>query len=409
MDSGGGTGGGSRPFLTLDDLELEGRRVLLRSDLNVPLRGGRVADDFRIRAAAPAVGRLREAGAAVVVCSHLGRPGGRVEEGLRLAPAAEALAAVGGFPVESARDVVGADAARLVDAARPGDVVLLENTRFHPGETADDPALAAALAEGVDLFVLDAFGSAHRAHASTSGVAARLRSAAGPLLVEELEAFRVLTEDPPRPFVVVLGGAKVSDKLPLIEALLPRVDAMLVGGGMCFSLLAARGCEVGLSPVEPDHLEPLRELMAGEAGERIVLPVDAAAADRFAPDAACSVVGVESIGKGRTGLDIGPRTAERFAEVIAGAGSVFWNGPMGVFEWERFRAGTAAVAEAMASSEAFSAVGGGDSAAALRLLGLEEGVTHLSTGGGAGLELLQGRTLPGVAALEKWTRRPPKP
>ena len=409
MDGGGGAGGGLRSFLTLDDLEPEGRRVLLRSDLNVPLRGGKVADDFRIRAAAPAVGRLREAGAAVVVCSHLGRPGGRVEEGLRLAPAAEALAAVGGFPVECARDLAGADAARLVDAARPGDVVLLENTRFHPGEAANDPALAAALAEGMDLFVLDAFGSAHRAHASTAGVAARLRSAAGPLLVEELEAFRVLMEDPPRPFVVVLGGAKVSDKLPLIEALLPRVDAMLIGGGMCFSLLAARGCEVGLSLVEPDHLESLRELMAGEAGQRIALPVDAAAADRFAPDAAFSAVDVESIGEGRMGLDIGPRTAERFAEVIAGAGSVFWNGPMGVFEWERFRAGTAAVAEAIASSEAFSAAGGGDSAAALRLLGLEGGVTHLSTGGGAGLELLQGRTLPGVAALERWARRPPKP
>lgn len=409
MPGGGGMGGGLRSFLTLDDLELEGRRVLLRSDLNVPLRNGKVADDFRIRAAAPTVGRLREAGAAVAVCSHLGRPGGRVDEGLRLAPAAEALAEAGGFPVEYARDVAGPDAARLVDAVRPGGVVLLENTRFHPGEAANDPALAAALAEGMDLFVLDAFGSAHRAHASTAGVAAHLRSAAGPLLTAELEAFRVLTEDPPRPYAVVLGGAKVSDKLPLIEALLPRVDAMLIGGGMCFSLLAARGLEVGSSLVEPDHLEPLRGLLAGEAGERIILPVDAAAADRFAPDAGCSVVDVESIGEGRMGLDIGPRTAEQFAEVVAGAGSVFWNGPMGVFEWERFRAGTAAVAEAVASSEAFSAAGGGDTAAALRLLGLEGGVTHLSTGGGAGLQLLEGRTLPGVAALERWAPRPPEP
>ena len=386
-----------RPFLTLDDLEVEGRRVLVRSDLNVPLRGGKVADDFRIRAAAPAIRRLREAGAAVAVCSHLGRPGGRVDEGLRLAPAAEALAAAGGFPVEAAGDAADGR------AVRPGEVILLENTRFHPGEAANDPALAEALAEGMDLFVLDAFGSAHRAHASTAGVAALLKSAAGPLLAAELDAFRVLTDGPPRPYVVVLGGAKASDKLPLIEALLPRVDAMLVGGGMCFSLLAAQGVEVGSSLVEPGLLDSLRELTAGKAGGRIVLPVDAAAADRFAPYARFSLVGVESIGEGRMGLDIGPRTAERFAEIIAGAGSVFWNGPMGVFEWERFRPGTAAVAEALAgASAAYSVAGGGDTAAALRLLGLEGGPSHLSTGGGAGLALLEGRALPGVEALSRW-------
>ena len=392
----------SRAFLTLDDVSVDGRRVLVRSDLNVPLRGGEVADDFRIRAAAPAIRRLRDAGAAVVVCSHLGRPGGRIDDSLRLAPAAAALAEIGGFPVEAATDVVGPDAARLVEAARPGEVILLENTRFHPGETADDPELAAALAGGMDLFVMDAFGSAHRAHASTAGVAARLRSAAGPLLVGELEAFRVLTEDPPRPFTVVLGGAKASDKLPLIEALLPRVDAMLVGGGMCFSLLAARGVDVGASPVEPDRLDALAGLLSSEAGERIVLPVDVVAADRFAPDADAAEVDAASIGDGRMGLDIGPRTAERFAEVIAGSGSVFWNGPMGVFEWERFRGGTAAVAAAAAGSEAFSVAGGGDSAAALRMLGREGDLTHLSTGGGAGLELLEGRVLPGVEALERW-------
>ena len=400
MGPSGGKEGFRRPFLTLDDLEVEGRRVLVRSDLNVPLQGGKVADDFRIRAAAPAVARLREAGAAVAVCSHLGRPGGRVDEELRLAPVAEALAEIGGFPVRAVEAVGGAPEGG--GGVRPGEVVLLENTRFHPGETANDPAWAAELAEGMDLFVLDAFGSAHRAHASTAGAAALLKSAAGPLLAAELDAFRVLTDDPPRPYAVVLGGAKISDKLPLIEALLPRVDAMLVGGGMCFSLLAAQGLDVGSSLVEPAGLDSLRELTAGEAGGRIVLPVDAVAADRFAPGAGYSAVEVESIGEGRMGLDIGPRTAERFAETIRGAGSVFWNGPMGVFEWEAFRAGTAAVAEAVAESDAFSAVGGGDTAAALRMLGLEGGPSHLSTGGGAGLALLEGRPLPGVEALARW-------
>ncbi len=400
MDPGGGKGGLRRPFLTLDDLEVEGRRVLVRSDLNVPLQGGKVADDFRLRAAAPAIARLREAGAAVAVCSHLGRPGGRVDEELRLAPVAEALAEVGGFPVRAVGAAGGAPDGG--GGVRPGEVVLLENTRFHPGEAANDPARAAALAEGMDLFVLDAFGSAHRAHASTAGVASLLKSAAGPLLAAELDAFRVLTDDPPRPYVVVLGGAKISDKLPLIEALLPRVDALLVGGGMCFSLLAARGIDVGSSLVEAAGLDSLRELTAGEAGGRIALPVDAAAADRFDPGARCSVVDVESIGEGRMGLDIGPRTAGRFAEIIRGAGSVFWNGPMGVFEWEAFRAGTAAVAEAVADTDAFSAAGGGDTAAALRMLGLEGGPSHLSTGGGAGLQLLEGRPLPGVEALARW-------
>lgn len=399
MDPGGGKEG-RRPFLTLDDLEVEGRRVLVRSDLNVPLQGGKAADDFRIRAAAPAIARLREAGAAVAVCSHLGRPGGRVDEELRMAPVAEALAEIGGFPVRAAGEAGGAPAGG--GGARPGEVILLENTRFHPGEAANDPAWAAALAEGMDLFVLDAFGSAHRAHASTAGVASILQSAAGPLLAAELDAFRVLTDDPPRPYVVVLGGAKISDKLPLIEALLPRVDAMLVGGGMCFSLLAAQGLDVGSSLVEPAVLDSLRELTAGEAGGRMALPVDAAAADRFDPGARFSVVDVESIGEGRMGLDIGPRTAGRFAEIIRGAGSVFWNGPMGVFEWEAFRAGTAAVAEAVAESDAFSAAGGGDTAAALRMLGLEGGPSHLSTGGGAGLQLLEGRPLPGVEALARW-------
>ncbi len=279
----------------------------------------------------------------------------------------------------------------------------MENTRFHPGEITNDPEYAAALADLADLFVLDAFGSAHRAHASTTGVATHLKSAAGPLLVRELEAFGMLMQDPPRPFTVLLGGAKISDKLPLIRALLPKVDALLVGGGMCYSLLAVEGYEVGDSLLESDYLDPLRDLLRGNRGDRLVLPVDVVAADRFRPDATATTVEIAAMEKGLIGLDIGPRTAQLFAEVIAGSGSVFWNGPMGVFEWEPFRPGTAAVATAMAGSDAFTVVGGGDSVAALRLLGREAAVSHLSTGGGAGLELLQGRALPAVEALEAWS------
>ena len=390
-------------MLTVGELDVEGCRVLVRSDLNVPLSGGEVADDFRLRSTLPTVDLLRRSGAVVVVCSHLGRPKGRIVEELRMAPVAAALSELGGFPVAAADDTVGPGARRLVGRASPGEVVLLENTRFHPGESTNDPQFASALADLADLFVLDAFGSAHRAHASTTGVATHLKAAAGLLLVRELEAFGTLMEDPLRPFTVLLGGAKISDKLPLIEALLPRVDAMLVGGGMCYSLLAVEGYEVGDSLLEPDYLDPLGDLMRGERGDHLVLPLDVVAADRFAPDATARTVGVEAMEKGLMGLDIGPRTAELFADVVAGSAAVFWNGPMGVFEWEPFRAGTAAVAAAVASSGAFTVAGGGDSVAALRLLGMERDVSHLSTGGGAGLELLQGRVLPAVQALEAWS------
>lgn len=389
-------------YLTIDDLEPAGRRVLLRSDLNVPLADGRVADDFRLRSALPAVRRLREAGAKVIVCSHLGRPGGRPDPELRLAPVAERLAELGGFPVAASRDLVGPDARRLLSETGSEEVILLENTRFHPGETANDPGLADQLAGLADLFVMDAFGSAHRAHASTAGVAHRLRAAAGPLLENELRAFKTLLEEPPRPFTVILGGAKISDKLPLLETILPVADGVLIGGGMCFSLLAAEGYEVGRSMVEEERLEQLRELLEGEYGDRIVLPVDATVADRFAPDASARTVPVREIEDGDMGLDIGPETSARFASAVAGAGAVFWNGPLGVFEWERFRAGTQAVARAVAETAAFTVVGGGEVAAALRALGCADRVSHLSTGGGAGLELLQCRELPAVAALEKW-------
>lgn len=388
-------------YLTIDDLEPAGRRVLLRSDLNVPLADGRVADDFRLRSALPAIRRLREAGAKVIICSHLGRPGGRPDPKLRMAPVAEHLAELGGFPVAASRDLVGPDARRLLAETGPEEVILLENTRFHPGETANDPGLADQLAGLADLFVMDAFGSAHRAHASTAGVAQRLRSAAGPLLEDELRAFRTLLEEPPRPFTVILGGAKISDKLPLLETILPIADAVLIGGGMCFSLLAAEGYETGRSLVEDDRLEQLRDLLEGEYGDRIVLPVDAAVADRFAPDASVRTVPIREIEDGDMGLDIGPETSARFATAVAGAGAVFWNGPLGVFEWERFRAGTQVVAQALAETSAFTVAGGGEVAAALCALGAADRVSHLSTGGGAALRLLQGRELPAVAALEK--------
>ncbi|NIA25943.1 MAG: phosphoglycerate kinase [Gammaproteobacteria bacterium] len=388
-------------FLTLDDVDVAGRRVLVRSDLNVPISDGEVTDDFRIRASLPTIERLRDAGAVVVVCSHLGRPKHR-DPGLTMDPVAERMSALGGFAIDKLDAVVGPVVEAAVARAGAGDVILLENTRFEPGETSNDPALADGLARLADLFVLDAFGSAHRAHASTVGVAERLRSVAGPLLVEEVEALTRLLEAPERPFTVVLGGAKVSDKLGVIRSLLPKVDMMLIGGGMCFTLLAAEGYEIGKSLFEEDRLEEVSEVLASPYGDRISLPQDLIVADRFAGDAQAKTVDRDEIPDDWMGLDIGPKTAERFTAVIHGSRSVFWNGPMGVFEWERFRAGTEQVARSLSDFEGFSVVGGGDSVAAMRLLGLADTVSHLSTGGGAGLEMLEGKTLPGVAVLERW-------
>lgn len=389
------------PLPVIGDRDLTGQRVLVRADLNVPLDGGTVADDFRIRASLPTIEELRSRGAQVVVCSHLGRPKGP-DPSFTLAPVAERMAELGGFPVRLAPDVAGPGAAAAVAEAPAGTVVLLENTRFEPGETKNDPVLAEALAGLADLFVLDAFGSAHRAHASTVGVAERIPSFAGGLLAAEVEAMSRLLGDPDRPYVVILGGAKVSDKLGVMKSLLPRVDAMLVGGGMCFTLLAAEGYEIGASLVEETMLDEVRDVLGGMGGGKVVLPTDIVAADRFAADASHRIVPASNIPHDMMGLDIGPETVQRFAAVIGGADSVFWNGPMGVFEWERFRAGTDQVARALTDHPGFTVVGGGDSVAALRMLGLEEEVSHLSTGGGAGLEMLEGKTLPGLAALEKW-------
>ena len=391
----------SKPYLTLDDLDVNGRRVLVRSDLNVPLANGVVTDDFRIISALGTIDRLRQGRARVIVCSHLGRPKDREPE-FAMDPVAARLSELGGFPVRKLNQVVGPGVERAVNEMLPGEVVLLENTRFERGETENDPTLATELARLAELFVEDAFGSVHRAHASTVGVAERMRSAAGPLLVEEVDALGRFLADPERPYLVILGGAKISDKLGVIRHLLPKVDKMLIGGGMCFTLMTARGMPVGESLVETDQVENVAELLSGPFGDRIVLPADFVIADGFSEDATSRLVEATEIPEGWMGLDIGPETAATFADSVGSARSVFWNGPMGVFEWEAFRAGTAVVAQALADCEGFTAVGGGDSVAAMRTLGMEDQVSHLSTGGGAGLELLEGKELPGVSVLAKW-------
>ena len=373
-------------YLTIDDVEVDGRAVLVRADLNVPLDDGEVADDFRIRAALPTLEKLVEAGAAVTVCSHLGRPTGE-DPSLSLQPVAEHMDGLTDLDVSF---------------ESKGDITVLENTRFDSGETSNDDTTAARMVEGFDLFVQDAFGSVHRAHASTVGVAERIESVAGPLLDTELTALGRFIGEPERPYTVILGGAKVSDKLGVIENLLPKVDRMLIGGGMCFTFLVAKGLSVGDSLVQEDQVESVKSLLEGPHGHKIILPVDIAVGDEFSEEAERQVVLVSEIPQDSVGLDIGPETGAGFWELIDSSQSVFWNGPMGVFEWENFRNGTEHIARAMAACEGFTAVGGGDSVAALRLLGLEDSVSHLSTGGGAGLELLEGRVLPGVAVLERW-------
>lgn len=390
-------------YLTLDEVDPAGLRVLVRSDLNVPFDGSEISDDFRIRSALPTIERLRDAGAIVVVCSHLGRPKG-VDPKFSMKPIGDRMGELGGFPVRQLDAVVGPDVESAVSEAKPGSVLLLENTRFEPGETKNDPALADGLARLCDLFVQDAFGSVHRAHASTVGVAERVRSVAGPLLAAEVRSLGTFLGDPDHPYVVILGGAKVSDKLAVIENLLPMVDHMLIGGGMCFTLMAAAGVDIGASMVEDDMVASVGEILASSDGAKIELPTDLVVAERFAEDAENRVVDADDIPSGWMGLDIGPATAERFGSIIRSARTVFWNGPMGVFEWEAFRAGTEAVARDLATSGAFTAVGGGDSAAALRMLDLDERVSHLSTGGGAGLEMLEGKELPGVAVLARWAK-----
>ncbi|WP_222267128.1 phosphoglycerate kinase [Modestobacter marinus] len=387
-----------------------GRRVLLRADLNVPLDQARlgegaaaITDDGRIRASVPTIQALREAGARVIVAAHLGRPKGEPDPQYSLAPVAARLGELLGTDVPLAADVAGPDASGRVAGLADGNVLLLENVRFEAAETSKDDAVRGELADRLaglaDLYVDDAFGAVHRKHASVYDIAERLPHAAGRLVARELEVLTRLTQDPERPYVVVLGGSKVSDKLAVIEALLPKVDTLLVGGGMCFTFLAAQGHGVGKSLLEADQVDTCRRLLA-EAGNRIVLPLDVVCAPEFSADVETTVVPVEEIPDGQMGLDVGPRTVELFGSSLGDARTVFWNGPMGVFELAPFQAGTRGVAQAVAAVDGLSVVGGGDSAAAVRQLGLDEAAYgHISTGGGASLEYLEGRQLPGLAAL----------
>jgi len=396
---------------TAADLDVRGKRVLVRCDLNVPMDGDRVTDDGRLRASLPLLSDLADRGARVLVLAHLGRPDGAPDPAYALRPVVQRLHDLMGTDrvMRGAFDVVGEDARSLVEQTGDGEIGVLENVRFDPRETSKDDtergAFADELAAFADLYVDDAFGAVHRKHASVYDIAQRLPHAAGPLVAAEVAVLRRLTEDPARPYLVVLGGSKVSDKLKVIEALLPKVDQLLVGGGMCFTFLAAQGHDVGSSLLEADQLDTCREFLATG---KIVLPVDVVAAERFAADAPHDVVSAEQIPSDRMGLDIGPESVALFTAALAGAHTVFWNGPMGVFELEPYAEGTRGVAEAVASlgpggaETALTVVGGGDSAAAVRALGIDEGrFTHISTGGGASLEYLEGKELPGLTVLEE--------
>ncbi len=398
---------------TLDDLikhGVRGRRILVRSDLNVPLTDGAVADDGRIRASLPVLTKLLDHGARVIVTAHLGRPKGAPEDKYSLRPVADRLAQLLGRPVEFALDTVGESARLLASDLKDGELLLLENVRFNPGETSKDDAERRKFARCLELltggedeggaFVEDAFGAVHRKHASVYDIAQLLPHYCGDLVRDEVEVLRRLTEDADRPYVVVLGGSKVSDKLAVIESLLPKLDSLLVGGGMCFTFFKAQGHEVGDSLLEPDQVENCKRLLA-ESGDKIVLPSDIVVAAELSADAATQTVAADAIPAGQKGLDIGPASVAAFAEILTAAKTVFWNGPMGVFEVAPFAEGTHGVAEAVAAVEGLSVVGGGDSAAAVRALGLDANAFgHISTGGGASLEYLEGKTLPGVAVLD---------
>jgi phosphoglycerate kinase len=387
---------------TLRDLDVgEGDRVLVRVDFNVPLKDGQVADDGRIRAALPAIDELRSRGAKIVLCSHLGRPKG-ADPATSLEPVSKRLGELLGTRVFQAPEVVGPEVRRGAARLDNGEILVLENTRWEPGETKNDPKLARDLAELADYFVSDAFGSVHRAHASTVGVAELLPAAAGPLLEREVTTLRGVIESPDRPLVVVLGGAKVSDKIALIDRFLDIADSLLIGGAMCFSFLRAQGHATGASLVEEAGIDLARKALdkSDESACELLLPLDLVTGDRFDADAERREVDGVEVPDGWMGLDVGPKTVKVFSERIRSAGTVFWNGPMGAFEMEPFATGTRGVAEAVAAAPGTTVVGGGDSAAALAQFGLADRVTHLSTGGGAALELLEGKELPGVEALD---------
>ena len=387
---------------TLNDVDLAGKRVFVRVDFNVPLDGdGAITDDTRIRAALPTLKQLRADGCSLVLAAHLGRPKG-IDPALSLKPAADRLRELTGWNVALAHAVVGADVEALADALTPGDVLMLQNVRFEAGETKNDPLLAAAYGRLADAFVNDAFGAAHRAHASNVGIVGEVAlSAAGLLLQREVETITGILADPPRPLVAIVGGAKVSDKIGVLGAFLDRADTVLIGGAMCFPFFKAQGHGIGDSLCFDEDLEPARKVLeqAQAKGTTLMLPVDLTLGRAFSADTERQELDGIDVPDGWMGLDVGPKTATAYAHEITTAGSVFWNGPMGAFELEPFSAGTRAAAEAVAACPGTTVVGGGDSAAALKLFGLEERVTHLSTGGGATLELIEGKTLPGVEAL----------
>jgi phosphoglycerate kinase len=389
---------------TVRDVDVSGRRVFLRADLNVPIDDGRITDDTRIRASLPTIVNLLERGASVVLASHLGRPKGKVNDALRLKPVADRLSQLLGRPVRMTGDALGPGVQVAVDKLRPGDLLLLENLRFHAEEEANDPDFAAALASVADLYVDDAFGAAHRAHASTEGITHRLPAVAGLLMEREVDALSRLLVKPARPFHAVIGGAKVSGKLEVLEALLSRCQAVLVGGGMANTFLAARGVELGKSLVEHERIEDAERILAEARRKRVrlMLPVDAVVAPQIHHRARTQTVSIDAVPKDQMVVDIGPRTLSAFTEHLTKAKTVFWNGPMGVFEMSQMAEGTNAMARYLAGRTrrgVITVVGGGDSVAAVEGLGLAERMSHVSTGGGASLEFLEGKTLPGVAAL----------
>ena len=389
---------------TVKDIDVSGKKVLLRCDFNVPLAkdgSGVITDDKRIRAALPTIQYLLDQGAAVVACSHLGKPKGEVKPELSLKPVAVRLAELLGRPVIMADDVVGPDAQAKAKALQPGQVLLLENTRFEPGETKNDPALSKALAALADVYVSDAFGAVHRAHASTAGVAQYLPAVSGFLIQKELEIIGGALANPKRPLVAILGGSKVSSKIGVINNLLEIADTIIIGGGMAYTFAAAQGGKVGNSLLEADWEDYANQMVAKaqEKGVKLLLPVDTVCGDKFAPDAAIQVVKAGQIPDGWQGLDIGPETVKLYCDAVADAGTVIWNGPMGVFEFPAFAKGTEAVAEALSKTQAITIIGGGDSAAAVQQLGYADKMTHISTGGGASLEFMEGKELPGVACL----------
>lgn len=384
---------------TIRDIDVRNKRVLVRVDFNVPIKDGKVTDDTRIRAALPTLQALIDSGGKLILMSHLGRPKGGPDPKFSLKPAAERLSELLGKPVKMAPDCVGEAVEKMVAALQPGDVLVLENTRFYPGEEKNDLTLAQQMARLGDVYVNDAFGSAHRAHSSTEGVARFLPAVAGLLMEKELEFLGKALEAPERPFIAILGGAKISDKIGVIKNLLGKVDALLIGGGMANTFLKAQGYDMGDSLVEESSLDEARSLLQQGEG-KLFLPVDLVVADAFAADARHQVVPIDQVPAGWRALDIGPATIAHFSNRLAGARTVVWNGPMGVFEFPAFAKGTTAIAEVLAGlSGATTIIGGGDSVAAIQQAGLADKITHISTGGGASLEFLEGRVLPGVAAL----------